>query len=47
LKKFKIEDQIIKAARLQGLKLTKSRVKLKKIESLMINYGSKCSKNKD
>jgi len=34
LKKFKTKDQIIKGVRLQGLKLTKSGGKLKKIKSL-------------
>jgi hypothetical protein len=43
LKKFKIKDQIIKSVRLQGLKLTKSRAKLKGIKSLIISEGSKCT----
>jgi hypothetical protein len=37
MKKFKTKNQIVKYARLQGLKLTKLKAKLKKIESLMVN----------
>jgi len=40
MNKFKIKDQTIKGDRLKRLKSTKSRAKLKKIESLMINGGS-------
>jgi hypothetical protein len=37
LKKFKTKNQIVKDLRFQGLKLTKSGVKLKKIKSLIVN----------
>jgi hypothetical protein len=48
LKKFKTKDQIVKGARLQRLKMTKSGAKLKKIKSLMVNWVQMLkSKTKD
>jgi hypothetical protein len=40
MNKFKTKNQTIKDARFKRLKSTKSRAKLKKIKSLIVNGGS-------